>query len=136
MNIEKICCVRGRFNNLYAWGSGWTSDKREKWDEYLENYKGIFWKPFKRKGTWYLVGIQGSIYLHPMDFRTVLHSVGGCTPRGHNDDLEDYFGEELDELLELCTELAKACGGTFGPLVAQAQDVENNRFINWERGQM
>ena len=126
MNKEKICVVRGVFTGIYQWGEGWDETVAWDWDTWLEQYKGIFWKPVKIKGTWYLVGTHGSIYLHPMDFQTVLRSSGGCCPKGNDDMLEDYFGEELDELKELCTELAEHCDGKFTSMVAQAQTIENN----------
>jgi len=131
MNKSTICSVRGVFAGIYAWGDGWDETTARKWNEFLENYKGIYWSPRKVAGTWYLVGVQGSIFLHPMDFSTILKSCGGCSPRGHNDMLEDCFGGELDELKELCSQLAEHCGGKFVSMVAEAQTIENNNLKQW-----
>lgn len=131
MNKENICVVRGVFSNLYYWGEGWSRATKELWDDYLTNYKGIYWKPVLIKDTWYLVSTQGSIFLHPMDFRAVLKSSGGKCPRGHDDDLEDYFGGELDELATLCSELAERCGGKLATLQVEQQRVENNNLKDW-----
>lgn len=136
MNKERICAVRGVFANIYQWGEGWSQEVAQKWHDYLENYKGIYWHYFrdskKSYGTDYLVGTGGAIFLHPMDFRAVLHSSGAKCPRGNDDDLEDYFGGELDELKKLCTELAEVCGGQFTSMVAETQVIENNNLKQWE----
>lgn len=136
MNKERVCVVRGVFANIYQWGEGWSQETAKKWHAYLENYKGIFWHYSRDErglgGSDYLISTGGSIYLHPMDFRAVLHSSGGKCPRGNNDDLEDYFGGELDELKKLCTELAEACGGQFTSMVAETQVIENNNLKQWE----
>lgn len=130
MNTQRICTVRGIFTGIYQWGEGWSQEKAKKWDEYLENYKGIFWRAFKNRDIWYLVGTQGSIYLHPMDFRTVLHSTGCKSLRGNDDPLEDYFGSGLDELKRICEGLTEACGGGFS-MVAETQVIENNNLKQW-----
>ena len=131
MNKERICCVRGMFQGIYAWGEGWDAETCAKWDNYLKNYKGNYWRaiePEHRMESWQLISTGGSIYLHPMDFRTVLHSCGGRT--NGNTELEQYFGGELRELKELCQGLAKACGGKFTTFIAETQVVENNNFVN------
>lgn len=132
MNQTRICEVRGVFEGLYLWGEGWSREKALKWDEFLTNYKGIFWRavaPKSDMGCWMLVSTQGSIYLHPMDFRTVLHSSGGCG--SGNTLLEQYFGGELDELKELCTKLAEHCGGKLTSMVAETQVINNDHFVDW-----
>lgn len=131
MNQTRICEIRGVFSGLYAWGEGWSKEKARKWDEYLENYKGVFWTPVRPKcqmGCWNLVSTQGSIYLHPMDFRTVLRSCGGKCDG--DTELEQYFGGELKELKKLCSELAEACGGKFTTMIAQTQVVDNDNFVD------
>lgn len=128
MNTIKICNVRGVFTNIYQWGKGWSKEKSDAWDNYLENYKGCYWHPVKIRDIWYLVSTQGSIYLHPMDFNAVLKSTGGFSPKGNDDILEDYFGSQIDELKKICNELAKTCGGQFTSLVAEAQETENNNL--------
>ena len=128
MNKIRICNVRGVFANIYQWGEGWSKETSEKWDNFLQNYDGCHWHPVKIHDIWYLVGVEGSIYLHPMDFNAVLRSAGGRSVHGNDDDLEDYFGSYLDELKEICCGLAEACGGQFTSLVAEAQEVENNNL--------
>lgn len=131
MNKERICCVRGIFQGIYAWGEGWNSETKTKWDDYLRNYKGIFWRaiePKHRMESWELVTAGGSVYLHPMDFRTVLHSCGVKT--SGKTELEQYFGGQLKELKELCQGLAEACGGKFTTFIAETQVVENNNFVD------
>lgn len=132
MNKERICCVRGVFQGLYAWGDGWSSvENARKWDEYLANYKGNYWRPIRSEDNlscWTLVSIEGSIYFHPMDFRTVLRSSGGKT--NGNTKLEQYFGDELRELKQLCQEIAELCGGKLSTFIAETQEVENNNFVN------
>lgn len=136
MNRERICTVRGVFANIYEWGEGWSQETAKKWHDYLENYKGIYWDYFRDSkelyGSDYLVSTGGAIFLHPMDFHAVLRSSGGRSRRGHDDELEDYFGGELDELKELCEGLAQACGGQFISMVAETQVIENNNLKQWE----
>ena len=136
MNKERICVVRGVFANIYQWGDGWSQETAKKWYDFLENYKGIHWHYFrdskKSYGSDYLVGTHGSIFLHPMDFRAVLHSSGCRERRGHDDELEDYFGSNLDELKKLCEDLAEACGGQFTSMVAETQVIENNNLRQWK----
>lgn len=131
MNKTSICNVRGVFTGIYQWGEGWTQEVSDRWDEYLKNYKGIYWQPVQIKDTWYLVCVGGAIYLHPMDFNAVLKGCGGRCPRGHDDALEDEFGGKLDELKRLCVGLADACGGNFSSMVAQQQEVEWQDLKQW-----
>lgn len=138
MNNVNICDVRGVFAGIYAWGDGWSIEIADKWDKYLRNYHGIFWRPIPpkhRMDCWQLVSIGGSIYLHPMDFHAVLYSCGGRVLKGNNDMLEDYFGNSLEELEELCTGLAEACGGKFTSLVAEAHKIENNNLRQLLKGE-
>ena len=129
MNKTRICEVRAVFEGLYYWGSGWKSNESAKaWDEYLANYKGNYWRaiaPKNNMSCWHLMSSSGSIYLHPMDFRTVLHSCGGvCSGKT---EFEQHF-PELEELKELCQGLAEACGGKLSSMIAETQVIENNHF--------
>lgn len=135
MNKVKVLNVRGVFANLYLWGEGWTSDKKEQWDKYLENYKGIFWHAEKVKDIWRLITTGGCIYLHPIDFNAIIKVPAGKSPRGHDDELEDYCGGELDELYRLCDGLAKACGGQFISMVASITDAEFENLRQWKKGE-
>lgn len=131
MNYIRICNVRGVFTNIYQWGKGWSNETAQKWNNYLENYKGCYWRAIKDNtsyGCWTLLTTGGAVYLHPMDFNAVIKSAGACTPKGNNDELEDYFGGQLDELKKICTELAEACGGQFTSMVAQAHKIENDNL--------
>lgn len=132
MNQERICTVRGVFTGIYQWGEGWSAEVAKKWHDYLENYKGIHWSYFRDKDGWtgsdYLVGTNGGIFLHPMDFKAVLRSCGGRSPKGNDDDLEDYFGGTLEELKRLCEGLAEACGGQFTSMVAETQVIDNYKL--------
>lgn len=132
MNKMRVLNVRGQFLNIYAWGEGWTADKHDKWNEYLENYKGTFWRPVMVKNIWRLVSTGGCIYLHPMDFNAILNVPAGKSYRGHDDELEDRCGDELDELYRLCKGLAEACGGQFGGLTAGIEELDFNDLRVWE----
>jgi hypothetical protein len=45
--------------------------------------------------------------MHPMDFDLVLHKLGSSYQGG-----KEIF-PEVDELVRICTECAKECGGSF-----------------------
>lgn len=130
----KICVVKGVFDNIYFWGQGYKDlETAQKWNEYWENSDISFWeyqKPKFRNCSGSLVSTGGSIYMHPMDFRTVLHSSGVKCPKGHDDDLEDYFGSSLDALKKACEEVAELCGGTFRMFV-QCHDVKSDDLREW-----
>ena len=113
MNV--IYKVHGVFGNLYFWGKGWDNiNKKIAWDSFWHNLendkknKAIFWS-FAEKNdsnkSQYLFGIQGSIYLHPMDFN--FYGVDG---HSSDDNKTPYW---ITELYKLCTACAETCGGTF-----------------------
>lgn len=124
---NKLCVIKGVFDDIYFWGQGYKDlDTAENWNAYWENVNANFWRyrtPRHSCCSGDLVNTGGSIYMHPMGFDTVLHSCGVKCPRGHNNDLEDYFGSELDELKKLCEGVATMCGGTFH-LYAEVVDIE------------
>lgn len=104
MSKEKIVVVKGTFNNIYFWGKGYRDlETANAWHNAWDEVKSILWHHTRLDDTEYLVNIQGSIYLHPMDFRAILHGCG-C----HTSDTYDCA-----ELKRICEEVAKKCGGTF-----------------------
>lgn len=116
---EEIVLVHGTFNDIYGWGKGfYTQEKARQWKEALEEVDDIFWKVFTdRKGYGdvnYLVSTGGSIFLHPMDFRAILHS-SGC----HSADTFD-----CNSLKTVCEKIAEHCGGTFSLKVSKPFEVE------------
>lgn len=104
MSKEKIVVVKGTFNNIYFWGKGYRDlETANAWHNAWDEIKSVCWHHARLDDTEYLVSVQGSIYLHPMDFRAILHGCG-C----HTDDTYDCA-----ELKKICEEVAKKCGGTF-----------------------
>ena len=118
MSKEKIVVVKGTFHNIYEWGKFYRdADTAKAWHDAWDNIKSFCWKHFRDShGTEYLVGVQGSIFLHPMDFRTVLHGCGCRT-----DDTYDCA-----ELKRICEEVAKKCGGTFDLEVSEEIAIDAN----------
>lgn len=112
---ETIVVVKGTFNNLYFWGKGYRDlETLKNWNDAWENIKSFHWKHFKSSNTNYLVGVQGSIFLHPMDFKAVLHGCGCHT--------DDTFN--CNELKRICEEVAEKCGGTFDLEVSKPIEVD------------
>lgn len=119
MSKEKIVVIRGIFNNIYFWGKGYRdADTAKAWHNAWENIKSICWKHFREPfhNTEYLVSVQGSIYLHPMNFSAVLHGCG-C----HTSDTYDCA-----ELKKICEEVAEKCGGTFDLEVSEEIAIDAN----------
>lgn len=112
----EIAIVHGVFEGIYSWGKGYESmEVHDAWEKAIREVKSVFWKVVdsgERMVPPSLVSIQGSIYLHPMDFTTVLHRVG-CS--------EDCY--DCDDLNRVCTEIAEKCGGTFKLYVSKPLDV-------------
>lgn len=101
---EKIVVVKGTFNNIYFWGKGYRDlETANAWHNAWNEVKSFLWHHARLDDTEYLVSVQGSIYLHPMDFRAVLHGCG-C----HTSDTYDCA-----DLKRICEEVAEKCGGTF-----------------------
>lgn len=104
MSKEKLVVVKGTFNNIYFLGKGYRDlETANAWHNAWNEIKSVFWHHARLDDTEYLVSVQGSIYLHPMDFRAILHGCG-C----HTDDTYDCA-----DLKRVCEEVAKKCGGTF-----------------------
>lgn len=114
---EKLVVVRGTFNNIYFWGKGYRDlETANAWHNAWNEIKSVFWHHARLDDTEYLVGVQGSIYLHPMDFRTILHSCG-C----HTSDTYDCA-----DLKRICEEVAEKCGGTFDLEVSEEIAIDAN----------
>lgn len=127
--------VNGVFNGIYEWGRGFMSRNMEsKWDWYWKvefPKKGyIFWKYANNYGfgeCGYLVCTDGSIYMHPMEFNSVLVASGGCVCSSMGSDNKRYynhFESALRELKEICDDCAAFCGGTFDFFISKEFAIE------------
>lgn len=107
----KLIIAKGVFKDIYYWGTGFVSVKASaKWGAFWAEQRdapGCFWRTYIHDGTPYVVGTGGSVYMHPMDFDLVLHKLGSSYRGG-----KEIF-PEVDELVRMCTECAKECGGSF-----------------------
>ena len=114
MSKEKLVVVKGIFHNIYEWGKCYRdADTAKAWHNAWNEIKSISWHHARLDDTEYLVSVQGSIYLHPMDFSAVLHGCG-C----HTSDTYDCA-----ELKRICEEVAEKCGGTFDLVVSKEIEV-------------
>ena len=125
---KTVVLVQGTFNGIYGWGKGfYTPEQAAQWKEALEEVDDIFWKLFVEKNgygdTHYLVSTDGSIFLHPMDFRAVLHNCGCNT--------DDSFNCEA--LKKVCDKIAEHCGGTFELEVSKPFEIEAD-LVPYEKG--
>lgn len=112
---KTIVVVKGTFNNIYFSGKGYRDlETLKNWNDAWENIKSFHWKYFKTSNTQYLVGVQGSIFLHPMDFKAVFHGCGCHT--------DDTFN--CKDLQRICNEVAEKCGGTFDLEVSKPIEVD------------
>lgn len=122
--VKTIVVVKGTFNDIYYWGKGFRdSETSIRWNKALSEVNSFLWTRFSDGKSNYLVSVQGSIFLHPMDFRAVLYSCG-C----HTDDTFD-----CGELLKICNEIAEKCGGTF-ELEVSKPTVVNVDLMPYEKG--
>lgn len=110
----KLIITKGTFHDIYKWGVGFVSQKAyNSWKNYWPSIDTIFWHYFATDNDCqYLVETGGSIYLHPMDFTLVLQKIGGSYRRDKNGNEYEIF-PEIEELDEICSKCAEACGGTF-----------------------
>ncbi len=115
MSKEKIVVVKGTFHNIYEWGKCYRdADTARAWHNAWNEVKSISWHHARLDDTEYLVSVQGSIYLHPMDFRAVLHGCGCNT--------SDTY--DCAELKRICEKVAEKCGGTFDLVVSKEIEVD------------
>ena len=134
----------GTFNNLYSWGSGWTSAMEAKWDEFwrtqfpkMADYHWLNYVPgrgFGECGT--LIGNNINVYMHPMGIYGYM-SEGGVSCGGYVDgQAYNYvFLDELEKLNEICKAVAEYCGGTFTLDTTKEFEVEipEERFVFTDR---
>lgn len=128
MTKQSTIIVRGIFHDIYFWGKGFKDTETSlAWKKAVDEVKGIHWSVHTEKHGYgnvnYLVSTNGSIYLHPMDFTTVLHSCGV-----HTDDSFD-----CSELEEICKGIAEKCGGTFELYVSKPTEVQAE-LLPYEKG--
>lgn len=118
--------VRGVFHGIYEWGKGWVSnDVALKFKEAERNIKSYFWNLHESNdgmSSDYLLSTDGSVYLHPMNFDTVLHRCGSS---------EDSFS--CGDLKRICEEIAEACGGSFEMYVSKPFEAKQDMF-EYEKG--
>ena len=117
-----IITGKGVFKGFYEWGHGWTvpgaADRwREFWDKRFHDERRIYWAHFRDGvdsvvSTDFLVGVGGSVHLHPMDFTLVYHQLCSTKVRLENGKWVEKCGG-IDELREICGECAAFVGGTF-----------------------
>lgn len=120
MKTETLIRIKGSWSGIYGWGTGYyDKEKYLNWENFWDNINAIYWNSVIANDTFntrYLVTTSGSIYLHPMDFTTVLKSSGVVCNGKH-------FDGEVRELKELCEKAAKVCGGTFTMEVSEEKEV-------------
>jgi len=117
---KEIIQVKGVFNGLYEWGKGWSASASSIWND--------FWRE-KRESKlreWFIIEDNSygdptfniiqktagtSVYLHPMDIRFIMEGGGIESGKGGNIHPESEWA--LNELNQLCKEIAEKLGGTF-----------------------
>lgn len=124
---KEVVFVRGTFDGIYGWGKGfYTTEKAYQWEAALKSVDNIFWKVFTDHhasyDTHYLVATGGSVYLHPMDFTGIIHSLGNSS---------DSF--DCKALKEVCDKIAEQCGGTFKLEVSKPFEIEAD-LVPYEEG--
>ena len=118
--------VNGVFNGIYKWGKGYESAViagkfKDFWKYEFPNLNPLFWKYAEPKeigecGILCRSTGGGAIYMHPMDFTTILIASSGCSISSMGTDGKMYynhFDNEVSELYEACVACAEYCGGSF-----------------------
>ena len=140
MKTARFLHFYGTFNGLYEWGSGWTYEMQEKWDEFwltqfpkMADYHWLRYIPgrgFGECGT--LCGRDINVYMHPMAIYGYM-SEGGVSCGAMRDGVEyNYvFLDTLEKLNEISKAAAEWCGGTFTLDTTREFEVEipDERFI-------
>lgn len=131
----RVIAFKARFSGMYQWGSGWTDITRDRWNGFFEgmakSVQPVFWRYFKTGGAsdpQYLVSTSGSVYLHPMIVQYVGSSETVCT-KGLTG--EEAF-PEIDELKEILTAAANACGGRVEFSEVVRCEIDTPRFVHEE----
>lgn len=117
----KVITAKGVFNGFYEWGPGWTDPAAaERWREFwdgFDNKRWCYWTHFRDGAdsvvsTDFLVGVGGSVHLHPMDFTLLYRRICSTKVCLENGEWAEKFGE-VDELKEICEKCAEFVGGSF-----------------------
>lgn len=107
----KLIIAKGVFKDIYYWGQGFASmEASAKWDAFWARQRDVdnnFWQVYIKDGTPYVVAVNGSVYMHPMDFDLVLTKLGSSYQGG-----KEIF-PEIDKLVHMCDVCAAECGGSF-----------------------
>lgn len=114
----RVYVLKAKFTGLYEWGPGWLSSGiKDAWYDFFRSVDRIirpsFWTYLEKNvftQTQYLVGTGGSIFLHPMDVCYVGHSCM-VSKRLNERGVFEETAPEIDELKEILTGAANACGG-------------------------
>ena len=129
MSGMRAIAFKVRFAGLYEWGGGWISgSKAEAWNSWFENLdsavKPSHWGYCRRDSgvvSQHLVCASGSVYLHPLEMSCVMQNSVISRKYVNGEWVEIY--PEVEELKEILTGAANACGGivefsdiTFGEL--------------------
>ena len=117
MREVRLCYIKVDINGIYGWGEGFSKESYAKWTDFWNNkFKSNHWQYVKADGinsADYLVTVDGSIYLHPMGFTTVLKGCGVCScERVNGVEVREYFdcARELEKIIKECCEY---CGATY-----------------------
>ena len=130
--------VHGTFNGIYEWGKGFKDEETMKkwnwfWKVEFSKKKGLsrlFWKYAEGDDyadCGFLSSLTGSIYMHPMEFKSVLVTSGSCPCVYSDENGKEYFNNfqsELRELKEICDECAEFCDGTFDLKISKEFVIE------------
>lgn len=115
-----VCMVRFVSHGLYEWGKGFISaEKQTLWTEFWDNCPSATWKitKYEEMSVPFLVSMDGSFYLHPMDFDAVL-----TVPEFLCNDIY------LDDLRELIAKCAKYVGFTYDLYVSEKKRIDFDNF--------
>jgi len=127
--------INGVFNDIYEWGRGFKGNNTMStwnwfWRVEFPKKGYTFWKYAegdKFGGCGHLSSNSGSIYMHPMEFNSVLVASSGLVCISTGNDKKRYynhFQSELRELKEICDDCAEFCGGTFDFFVSKEFAIE------------
>ena len=121
-----VFMVRVDICGLYEWGRGWvSSEKARLWNEFWAKCDSVHWSVSKDKlgyGCDLLVSMSGCIYLHPMDFNTVLVSTWTSG--------DDPYVKELHKIVDEC---ANYVGFTYEFKVSRKQNIVFTDFYEMKK---
>ena len=114
----RVYAMKAKFTGLYEWGTGWLAKGiSDIWYYYFRNLdktvKPSMWSYFERGGvvpSQHLISVDGNVFLHPMDV-CYLGKISIVTKRANEKgEMVEVF-PEVEELKEILTGAANACGG-------------------------